>query len=77
MALAHDTIEIGWEEWVSLPELGLPAVKAKADTGAKTSSLHAFSVEPYSAGGRKRVRFGIHPIVDLGQSARRVAAGFT
>lgn len=53
---------IGWKEWLSLPELGIPAIKAKIDTGARTSSLHTYHIEKFSKEGKDFVRFDIHPL---------------
>ena len=57
-----NSLTFGWEEWISLPKLGLPALKAKIDTGARTSALHAFDIETFGSNQNPHVRFMVHPI---------------
>ncbi|MAE73136.1 MAG: ATP-dependent zinc protease [Bdellovibrionaceae bacterium] len=53
---------IGWREWVGFPDLDLPKIKAKIDTGARTSSLHAVDLEYHTRRGKTYVTFVVHPV---------------
>lgn len=58
----NDYLLIGWNEWCALPALGIHAIKAKIDTGAKTSAIHAYDISAYEFKRKKFVRFKVHPL---------------
>lgn len=57
-----EKILLGNEEWCSLPALGIPAIRARVDSGARTSALHASHIEPFQKEGVQWVSFKVHPI---------------
>lgn len=52
---------IGWREWLALPELGIPLIKAKSDTGARSSALHVEDLQSFDRNGERWVRFTLLP----------------
>lgn len=69
-----EDFKVGWREWVSLPEFGVDVIKAKIDTGAKTSCLHAPKITPYRKNGELWVKFVIHPLQRSDEAEFKVRA---
>ncbi len=62
MARVFEKSLLGWQEWCGMPLLHIPYIKAKIDTGAKTSALHAFNISEFTQDQQKWVEFEIHPL---------------
>ena len=73
-ARSHAPVIIGWREWIALPDFGIRAIKAKIDTGAASSAIHAFDVQVVEHDGRRHASFEIHPNQRSNRRAIRVEA---
>ena len=62
MTDTEEKIIVGSQEWCGFPDLGIPAIKARVDSGATTSSIHAFNIHPFKRHGKSWVSFEIHPL---------------
>ncbi len=62
--MANPKVIIGNEEWCAFPALGVPAIKARVDSGAKTSALHAFNIQRFQYDNSPWVSFDVHPLQD-------------
>lgn len=59
--LSKPTPLIGWREVIALPQLNIPQIKVKIDTGARSSAIHAYQMEHFTQGGQPMIRFWVHP----------------
>lgn len=62
MPESKDKIVVGSEEWCALPLLGIPAIKARVDSGARTTAIHAFNIKSFKRGQVPWVSFEVHPL---------------
>jgi len=61
-ASSSELVNVGWREWAKLPDLNIPAIKVKIDTGARTSALHAVNIERKQKNGSDIVVFDVQPL---------------